>query len=131
MSRQERINTACALGIVAILLILLGGWLQSHQHVTSQSAPAAAVEVATDSDSEPSGIDGLTVGELLRDAWLSYETQLGTPSPAIGEEYNTTAEYSASYDGTQPAYPAEYFTIESNERPGLVHVFRMVASQRA
>ena len=139
MNRQERIDTACAIGIIAVLLILLGVWVggvtQPAAAAPSEPVAAATVatgtDVATDSESEPSGILGLTVGELLRDAWGSYESQLGIPEPAIGEQFTTIPHYVASYAGQVPEFPGTYFTVESSNEHGVTHVFNMVASQRA
>lgn len=135
MSRRERLDAACLVGIMAILLILLGVSLRPASEPAAM-APVAAVsdvatDIATDSESEPSGIAGMTVGELLQDAWLSYETQLGTPQPVIDEQYSTQAEYVVSYAGKVPALPATYITIPSSEHRNVTHVFNMVASQRA
>lgn len=142
MSRIERVNVSCAVAIVAVLLILLGHWIGASTQPASAATPAppaaanyadaeeVADDIATDSESEPSGILNMTVGELMRDAWLSYETQLGEPQPTIDGEWTTTAEYAASYEGAAPKLGAEFITLPSSEHHGLTHAFRMVASQR-
>lgn len=130
MTRQERFDCAVVAIGLAVLLFLLG-MLTAPQPSTAPALlpdAVAAASVTVDSESEPSGVDGMTVGELLRDAWTSYGV---IPATAPHGAYTTTPEYAASYLGTPPAYPADYISIQSTERPGVFHVFRMVASQRA
>jgi hypothetical protein len=136
MSRQERIDSTCAVLFAAILLILLGASIPQPSAapaplpatVAASSVTEDAESTATDSESDPSGIAGMTMGELLRDAWQTYKS---LPESAPSGAYTAVPEYAASYDGTPATFPADYFTLESINQPGVFHVFHMVAAQRA
>lgn len=135
MTRQERLDTLAAIAIAAFLLILLGASIPQPsaapapiESVAVASVTADAESVATDSESEPSGIAGMTVGELLRDAWTTYQA---IPETAPSGAYTAVPEYAASFESAAPAFPADHFTVESINQPGVFHVFHMVATQRA
>lgn len=134
MNRVERVNCAALVAILVTLLLLAGHQL-GQQHTAPATATVAASETLTDSvtvasDNEPSGVGGMTVGELLSDAWTTYRAALGS-EPAPSGEFTIAPEYQASYGSTPPAFPATYVALESKQRPGIFHVFNMVASQRA
>lgn len=105
-----------ALGVLAILAT---GCAPTPDVEVMSAIPAVEV-VSVDSESEPSGIRGLTVGELLRDAWTS---DVYTPNP----DAVVVPEYVATFDGTPPAtFDATHYRVTSHTLPGVVHVFRMV-----
>jgi hypothetical protein len=136
MSRQERIDVASAILLAVVLLILLGAFIPQPSAapaplpatVAASSVTEDSEATATDSESDPSGIDGMTVGELHRDAWQTFQS---LPVSAPSGAYTAVPEYVASYAGTPATFPADYVTLESNNRPGVFHVFHMVATQRA
>lgn len=134
MNRQERVNCASFAAILVALLLLAGSYLQP-----ATASPAAPVASATataqqatsepaESDQEPSGVRGLTIAELHADAKSAFDS---LPTAAPSGPYTMIPEYAASYDGAAPSFPATYFTLESSNFPGVFHVFRMVAAQRA
>lgn len=132
MTRLERFNCAVVAIGLAVLLFLFGMLLApqpSNATATPLPDTVAADSISVDSEPEPSGVDGMTVGELLRDAWTTYQATI--PVEAPHGAYTTSPEYAASYLGAPPAFPADYLSIQSTERPNVFHVFRMVASQRA
>ena len=140
MSRWERVNCASLVAILATLLLLAGSYLPSahgsaQQPITSDAVSAPVTtpaddEVATDSESEPSGIDGMTVGELLRDAWSAQQAVV-TGDRSMPEPLVATDEYVASYEGDAPAFPADYYRVNSAEHENVVHVFRVVVAYKA
>jgi hypothetical protein len=133
MSRLERFNCAVVAIGLAVLLFLFGMLLAPQPSNATTATPlpdtVAADSITVDGEPEPSGVDGMTVDELLHDAWTTYQATIPTEAPHGA--YTTSPEYAASYLGTPPAFPADYLSIESTDRPGVFHVFRMVASQRA
>ncbi len=134
MNRQERVNCASFAAILVALLLLAGSYLQpatASPAAPVASAPATAQQAATEpveSDQEPSGVRGTTIAELHADA---ASTLASLPTEEPSGEYTAIAEYSASYDGTAPEFPGDYFTLESSNFPSVFHVFHMVATQRA
>ncbi|MDR6794391.1 hypothetical protein J2X12_002872 [Pseudarthrobacter oxydans] len=133
MSRWERVDSACLVGILAFLLLLAGSYLP-QQHATAAPAAPAPVAVlqvtgeAVELTSEPSGIGGMTIAELHADAAAALAT---LPQQAPSGQYTGIPQYVASYEGSVPTFPATYFTLESNQRPGVFHVFNVVAALRA
>ena len=66
-TRQERIDIACAVGIIAVLLILLGSWLQGALHPeTPQPASMAHVAAVTPTcdDCDPDEGEAVDAAEL-------------------------------------------------------------------
>jgi len=134
LSKQERIDCAAFLVIVATLLLYVGSMFLTPQPAIAQQPAVATVsadsqEVATDSESEASGIRGLTVGELLQDAWAAQAT-LPEPQP-LPAPMTTVPEYIASYDGEVPTYPGGYYSVPSLSHPGVTHVFQSTVAQKA
>ncbi len=138
ISVQERVNCASLAAILVAFLLLAGHSLPSIESASSPEQPAptaaaavtetAADSVSVDSEPEPSGVRGLTVGELLRDAWTTYDR---LPDTEPSGQYTAVPDYAASYDGAAPSFPATHFTIESSNYPGVLHVFHMIATRRA
>lgn len=132
LSRQERVDCAAFLVILAALLLYACSLLFTPTAAAQSQAPAAiseTVDIATDSESEPSGIAGLTVGELMRDAWTSQATLPDSaPLPA---PLTLVPEYVASYEGSVPEYPGSYYSVPSTEFPGVTHVFQSVVATKA
>lgn len=134
MNRQERVNCASFAAILIALLLLAGSYLQpatASPAAPVVAAPATAQQVATEpaeSDQEPSGVRGLTIAELHADA---AATLASVPPSEPSGQWTAVAEYSASYDGAAPEFPATYFIVESINFPSVFHVFHMVAAQRA
>lgn len=138
MSRWERVNCASLVAILATLLLLAGSYLPSahgstQQPITSDSV-AAPSEVAANSESDPegapSGIDGMTVGELLRDAWSAQQAVV-TGDRTMPEPLVATDEYVASYEGDAPGFPADCYRVNSAEHENVVHIFRAVVAYKA
>jgi hypothetical protein len=99
----------------------------------TETVPAApAVETVTapieESKDVPSGIAGLTIAELHQDA---AEALASFPEGAPAGTYTFIPEYAASYETAAPAFPADYFTVESFDRPGVIHVYHVTAALRA
>lgn len=91
-------------------------------------APAAETVTAPEDLDAPSGVAGLTIAELHTDA---DETLASVPESVPAGQFTGIPEYAASYLGAAPAFPADYFTIESFDRPGITHVFHVTAARRA
>jgi len=134
MTRREQVNCASLAAILVALLLLAGSMIPSATAATSAAAPVTATAAeATDPEfdaAEPSGIAGLTAGELVADAWDAYRSSLGPEAPAEGQ-FTIVPEYFASYEGSAPQMTSGYFTIESHKFPGVFHAIHMVAAQRA
>jgi hypothetical protein len=131
MSRQERFDCSALLaGLLALLLIAMH-WPQAATASPSAAPTAVVQQVAAEpveSDQEPSGIGGMTIAELHADA---AATLASLPQQAPSGRYTGIPQYTASYEGSVPTFPATYFTIESNQRPGVFHVYNVVAALRA
>lgn len=111
------------------LCLLSGCAVPSAPQVESISAPvvvSAPLELDEyPSETEPSGIRGLTVGDLLHDVWISDGY---TPNP----DAVVVPEYVASFDGTPPTtFDATHYRVPSIQFPGVVHVLRMVYVTKA
>jgi hypothetical protein len=132
LTSQEKLDLSAVAAGIAALLVLLGMLITPQPSAAPAPLPdsIAAVSVSVDSESEPSGVLGMTTGELLQDAWTSYQAIQG-PEKAPSGQYTTSPEYAASFYGAVPKFPGDYFTLESKQRPNVFHVFHMVASQRA
>ena len=118
--------TMIKLSAVAVSALLLAGC--SAPGVASETVPAPAVTAAADALDAPSGIQGLTIAELQHDA---DETLASVPEAVPAGAYAFIPEYAASYEATAPAFPADYFTMESFDRPGIIHVFHVTTATRA
>lgn len=129
MNTWERVNCTSLAGIVAALLLFAGSAIPEPSSAPA-AQQAASESVSVDSESEPSGVAGLTVGELLRDAWATYQAATPEPSAPSGP-YTVVPEYFAAYEGSVPEFTPGYFAIESKQFPGIFHAFHMVAAQRA
>jgi hypothetical protein len=87
-------------------------------------APAGPVEPVD----VPSGIAGLTVSQLEDDAVRTVRT-LGEPGRNGSHVF--LREHAASYGTYPPAYPDDYFVMQSVSTPGVFHVFHVVAARLA
>jgi len=122
---KSTLTTAAAL----IALLVAGCSAPDNAAETTSQAPAAqTVKVQTEDESLPSGIGGLTIAELHMDA---DETLASVPESIPAGQWTAINEYAASYEAAAPAFPADYFTIESFDRPGIIHVFHVTAALRA
>ena len=122
---KSTLTTAAAL----IGLLVAGCSAPDNASETVHAAPAAETVTVPDEDmSLPSGIGGLTIAELHQDA---AATLAGIPQAAPAGQYTGVPEYAASYETAAPAFPVTYFTVESNQRPGIFHVYNVVAAIRA
>lgn len=120
-------KTIATIAISAALLVA-GCSAPDIASETVPAAPAAETVTAPESKDVPSGILGLTIAELHHDA---SETLASVPESVPAGAYTGIPEYAASYLAAAPAFPADYFTIESFDRPGIIHVFHVIAAQRA
>ncbi|MBT2587928.1 hypothetical protein [Arthrobacter sp. ISL-95] len=133
LNRQERSDLTAFAVIIAALLLLVGSWFLTPPAVAAQEQVATVVtlpseEVATDLESEPSGVRGLTMGELLHDAWKAHST---LPAPDMPAPLTVVPEYVETYDGAVPEFPGDFYKVPSAEFPGLTHVFQSTAAFKA
>ena len=113
----------------ATALLVAGCSAPDTAPVTVTAAPAAETVTAPEMDlTEPSGIPGMTVGDVQFDA---AETLASVPESIPAGQWAFIPEYAATYLGAAPAFPADYFTVESFDRPGIIHVYRATAALRA
>lgn len=113
----------------ALIALLVAGC--SAPDNASETVPAPAAETVTaplEDTNLPSGVAGLTIAQLHADA---DETLASVPESVPAGAWTSVPEYAASYETAAPAFPADYFTIESFDRPGIIHVFHVTAAQRA
>lgn len=96
--------------------------------VTVPQAPAAETVTELDLSIIPSGIMGLSVADLRADA---DETLASIPEAVPAGQWTGVPEYAASYATAAPTFPADYFTVESFDRPGIIHVYHVAAALRA
>jgi len=121
-------KTIAAVAAVAALLVA-GCSAPDSASETVNHTPAAETVTAPEEDMTlPSGIRGLTIAELQTDAG---ETLASVPESVPVGQFTSIPEYAASYETTAPAFPADYFAIESFDRPGVIHVFHVTAALRA
>lgn len=132
LNRQERSDLTAFAVIVAALLLLVCSWFLTPPAAAAQEQTATAVTLPTeepaDLESAPSDIRGLTVGDLLRDAWTA---QGALPAVEIPAPLTMVPEYVASHDGAAPNFPADYYSVPSTEFPGVTHVFQATAAHAA
>jgi hypothetical protein len=121
---KSTLSTAATL----IALLVAGCSAPDTAPVTVSQAPAAETVTAPESKDVPSGIAGLTTAELHLDA---NETLASVPEAVPAGAYAFIPEYAASYEASAPAFPTDYFAIESFDRPGVIHVFHITAALRA
>ena len=122
---KSTLTTAAAL----IGLLVAGCTAPDNAAETVSKAPAVETVTAPNEDmSLPSGIGGLTIAELHQDAAATLAT---IPARPASGQYTGVSEYVASYETAAPAFPVTYFTMESNQRPGIFHVYNVVAAIRA
>lgn len=112
----------------ALIGLLVAGCSAPDNASETVQAPAAETVTAPEDLDAPSGVAGLTIAELHMDA---DETLASVPESVPAGEFTGIPEYAASYLGAAPAFPADYFTIESFDRPGIIHVFHVTAARRA
>lgn len=124
MAKSTLITTAALIG-----LLVAGCSAPDNASETIAQAPAAETVTALAEDLDaPSGVAGLTIAQLHADA---DETLASVPEAVPAGVYTFIPEYAASYETAAPAFPADYFTMESFDRPGIIHVFHVTAAQRA
>lgn len=122
---KSTLTTTAAL----IALLVAGCSAPDIASETVSQAPAVETVTAPEYDTSlPSGVAGLTIAELHQDA---DETLASVPEAVPAGAYTGIPEYAASYETAAPQFPADYFTIESFDRPGIIHVFHVVAARRA
>lgn len=132
LNRQERSDLTAFAVIIAALLLLVGSWFLTPPAAAAQEQVATVVtlpsEEPADLESAPSDIRGLTVGQLLRDAHAVHAL---LPAPEMPAPLTAVPEYVASYDGTVPEFPADFYSVPSAEFPGVTHVFQSTAAYAA
>ena len=122
-------STLFASIITAAALLVAGCSAPDNAAETVSQAPAAeTVTAPVESKDVPSGIGGLTIAELHHDA---EETLASVPESVPTAEFEFIPEYAASYETAAPTFPADYFTIQSFDHPGIFHVFHVTTAQRA
>jgi hypothetical protein len=113
----------------AAALLVAGCSAPDNAAETVAQAPAAeTVTALVESKDVPSGIAGLTIAELHQDA---SETLASVPESVPAGAYAFIPEYAASYETAAPEFPADYFVIDSFDRPGVIHVFHITTALRA
>ena len=122
-------NKRIATLVTAAALLIAGCSAPDNASETMTQAPAAETVTVPEQDlSLHSGIGGLSIAELHADA---DETLASVPEAVPAGAWAFVPEYAASYETAAPAFPADYFTMESFDRPGIIHVFHVTAAQRA
>jgi hypothetical protein len=121
-------NKTIAAVATATALLVAGCSAPDNAAETVPAAPAGETVTAPESKDAPSGIAGLTIAELHLDA---DETLASVPESVPADAYAFVPEYAASYESAAPAFPTDYFVIESFDRPGIVHVFHITTALRA
>lgn len=121
-------KTLSAVATAAALLVA-GCSAPDNATETVPAAPAAETVTAPEEDkSLPSGVGGLSIAELHLDA---DETLASVPESVPAGAYAFIPEYTASYTAEAPVFPADYFTVESFDRPGIFHVYQITTALRA
>jgi hypothetical protein len=116
-------------GATATALLVAGCSAPDNAAETVPAAPAVETVTAPLEDlGAPSGIAGLTIAELHLDA---DETLASVPEAVPAGAWAFVPEYAASYETAAPQFPADYFTMESFDRPGIIHVYHVTTAQRA
>lgn len=122
MNVWEKVN--CWSAVLGAASLLVFGGYSIPRPAEEPPAPAPVVEQV----SATSLPGGMTEDALIEDAWVSYEDlQVRADAEAIG----VLPEYMASYQDYVPEYPADYFFVQSETEPSVMHVFRYVPFKRA